>query len=139
MKLLVDVVTDVDQTIEVEAKGNLRLSARDDRGRWVVGGGRGERTGTLKRSIHAAPPDYAWARDDVEPGPGTPERGGKDFEPEVTAKKVTGAVGSGMRYAIYLHQSRDSEGAHYILRAFEKVRAGLGAIIARHRSRRRAR
>lgn len=67
--------------------------------------GHGYDTGTLQRSIHAAAPDYNWHEDDVPRSTDTPERGGRNFTPEVQRKKILAAVGSGMRYAIYVHQS----------------------------------
>ena len=110
--------------IEAEAKRNLKPSAKVKRGRryvYVPGGGRGVRTGTLRRSLHTAKPGYSWTGDDVEPGPATPARGGRRVEGQRQGLRVCVAVGSGLDYAIYLHQSETSEGRHYLTRAVEKV------------------
>lgn len=82
--------------------------------------GHGVESGTLRRSIHTALPGYTWASDDVEPAPGTPERG---------KKRVNGlvvSVGSGLNYALPVHQGHGSfAGYHYILNGAEKVRGKM--------------
>lgn len=71
---------------ETEAKGVLKPR-------------RGVLTGTLRRSIHAAGTGYNFAGDDVQPGPGTPERGNRDVEPTVSDAKIAVVAGTGMSYA----------------------------------------
>jgi len=61
--------------------------------------GRGVLTGTLRRSIHAASPDYNFASDDVKPGPGTPERGGTGGGAKTDGNIIRIVVGSGLHYA----------------------------------------
>lgn len=90
--------------VESEAKQELRK-------------GHGVESGTLRRSIHTAEPGYHWGSDDVEPAPGTPERGGKRTDGLVVQ------VGSGLNYALPVHQGHGSFGGyHYILIGAERVR-----------------
>lgn len=101
-------------------------------GRWETAAkgsvkpGRGVVTGTYRRSLHGAGPNYNFARDDVPPTPGTPERGGK-----ATARRqgatISVVCGSGMRYARVL------ENRYNVVRgAHERVAPQLPAIIERH-------
>lgn len=105
--------------------------------------GHGVLTGTLRRSIHAASPDYEFSKDNVESSGSSPERGGK----EVIGKKVGGKImvllGSGLRYAMAIHQgwSTGSEGKrgsfdgyHYLVNGLDKAKAKLGSIIERHQA-----
>lgn len=136
--VLSDAIVELTLRMEAAAKQNLRPSARDARGRWVKGGGRGKRTGTLQRSIHAASPDYPWSSDDVDAESGGPERGGGGYKPQVTEDAVTGAVGSGLVYALALHQDDSSEGKHYMVNAYEEVRKDTLRVVEKHAKRRRA-
>ena len=102
--------------VEGEAKHELRK-------------GHGVLTGTLRRSIHAAGANYAYSGDNVEPGAGTPERGGSQ---PPAAETVT--VGSGMRYALWVHQGHGSFGGyHYLTNAVDKVRPLVPGILRRLR------
>jgi hypothetical protein len=77
--------------------------------------GHGYETGAMQRSIHAAEPGYNFGQDNVEPGPGTPERGGQAFEPRVKKRKVAFALGSGQKYAIWQHEgTRRFSGVKFI-------------------------
>lgn len=85
--------------------------------------GHGVITGTARRSIHAANPGYHWGSDDVEPGGSTPERGGQKPDIERRGLMLWGAVGSGLVYALALHQGHGSFGGyHYITKPFEQLR-----------------
>lgn len=91
--------------------------------------GHGVLTGTLRRSLHAAPIDYVWSSDDEEPSPTTPELGG--HKPKIVKKGLMlwGAVGSGLVYAMAVHQGHGSFGGyHYIRRPLEAMQAA-GVII----------
>jgi hypothetical protein len=97
--------------------------------------GHGVLTGTLRRSIHSAGPGYNWPGDDVAPAEGTPERGGQAATPEPIGRRLVVAVGSGLVYAMAVHQGHHSfEGYHYITNAVEKVRPRVLQHIARHRN-----
>lgn len=86
--------------------------------------GHGYLTGTLQKSIHGAAHDYNWRQDDVEPSPGAPERGGKRFEAKIDGNRVRGALGSGLKYAIYPHQGTrrmKRPGYKYIFIGFDRA------------------
>lgn len=96
--------------------------------------GHGVRYGTLRRSIHTAAPGYNWGGDDVEPGPGTPELGGRLFEAMISGRKVTIQVGSGLGYALPVHQGHHSfAGYHYITIGLEKAKPELGNDLREYR------
>ena len=119
--------------IEGEARRELHPSAQDDAGNWIEGGGRGKRSGTLQRSIHAASVGYNFAGDDVTPSNSSPDRGGQAPEPERDGDRLMVAVGSGMVYAMAVHQGHGSFGGyHYLTNAVEKVRPKALAIIRKH-------
>lgn len=115
------IMTEAGLTAEGEAKKQLRK-------------GHGVITGTLRRSIHAAQPDYNFAADDVKAAAGTPERGGKSVEAvAVSAHRVEIALGSGLKYAMKIHQGWGSfKGYHYLTNGVDKMKAKLGEIIGRH-------
>jgi hypothetical protein len=107
-------------TVEAEAKKELRR-------------GHGVKTGTLRRSIHTAASGYDWGGDDVEPSAGAPERGGQAATPEA-GDKLTVEVGSGMVYAMAVHQGHHSfSGYHYLTNGLKKAQGKLAAILARHK------
>lgn len=132
-QVLSDAIVEIDLRVEAKAKQNLKPSQRDAKGRWVKGGGRGKRTATLQRSIHAAAPDYNWSGDN-----GGADLGGKDFKPRIRGNKITGAVGSGLVYALALHQDDDSEGKHYLIKAYNEVQPEAIKIVKKHARKRRA-
>lgn len=95
--------------------------------------GHGVKTGTLRRSIHCATPGYSWDSDNVEPAPDTMERGGQPAEPRKQSGKLTLEIGSGMEYAMAVHQGHGSfEGYHYITEAVKEIKPKLPAILKRH-------
>lgn len=111
-------------TVEGEAKKELRK-------------GHGVLTGTLRRSIHTALSGYDWSGDDVEPGAGSPERGGSEVTPSASSGKLTVEVGSGLIYALAVHQRLkphgDFTGYHYLTNGQKKAQSKLNSILAKHK------
>jgi len=106
--------------VETESKRELRK-------------GHGVLTGTLRRSIHSAPVGYNWQADDVMPSVGTPERGGDVVTPKLQNKQMVVEVGSGLRYAMAVHQGHHRFGGyHYLTTGVERVRSQVVAIVRRH-------
>lgn len=66
--------------------------------------GHGVLSGTLRRSIHSAGPEYDFAGDDTTPAADTPERGGQAADLHEEGGKVTVVVGSGMVYALKIEE-----------------------------------
>lgn len=96
--------------------------------------GRGVESGTLRRSIHMALPGYDWGSDDVEPSKSSPERGGSQVLPDESNDKLTVEVGSGLVYAMAVHQGHHNfQGYHYLTNGLKKAKAKLDSIIAKHR------
>lgn len=117
------IISEFALTVEGEAKRELRK-------------GHGVLTGTLRRSIHAALPGYDWSGDDVKAGAGSPEHGGEQVMPE-TGDQITVEVGSGLVYAMAVHQGHDSfQGYHYLTNGLKKAQGKLATIIARHQVKR---
>ena len=95
--------------------------------------GRGVITGTLRRSIHADAPTYTWGSDDVVPSPGTPERMGTGELPQKQSNTVVGTIGSGMSYAMAVHNGHGSfPGYQYIERGYEKIQHRLPSKLEKH-------
>lgn len=86
--------------------------------------GHGVITGTLRRSIHSAAPTYTWASDNVKPSSGSPERGGQPFLPGVKGDEITVSVGSGMEYAMIVHNLY-----HYMTRSLDIVKTQISSIV----------
>jgi len=113
------IISEFALTAEGEAKRELRRE-------------HGVESGTLRRSIHVVLPGYDWGSDDVAPAPGTPERGGD--APLPTGDKLTVELGSGLNYAMPVHQGHHSfSGYHYLTIGVKKAREKLDAIIAKHK------
>lgn len=114
--------------VEGEAKRVLKRKNKE------TGGKQGVATGTLRRSIHTAEPGYDWGGDDVEPSPSSPERGGNQVTPEADGVTLSLSVGSGLKYAMPVHQGHHSfQGYHYLTNGLKKAKAKLDAILRRHR------
>lgn len=103
--------------------------------------GHGVKTGTLRRSIHAASPDYNFGQDNVAPGAGTPERGGEKIKAKRVGGKLMVLLGSGLSYAMAIHQGWNWQkngligvfgGYHYLTKGVEKAKDHIERIIARH-------
>ena len=117
------IISEFALTVEGEAKKELRK-------------GHGVETGTLRRSIHTALPGYDWGGDDVEPSGGSPERGNNAVVPE-TSNQLTVEVGSGLVYAMAVHQGHHNfTGYHYLTNGLKKAQGKLPSIIARHQVKR---
>jgi len=116
------IISEFALTAEGEAKRELRR-------------GHGVETGTLRRSIHVVLPGYDWGGDDVEAAAGSPERGGD--APLPTGDKLTVELGSGLNYAMAVHQRLKPHGGftgyHYLTIGVKKAREKLDSIIAKHR------
>lgn len=92
--------------------------------------GHGVLSGTLRRSIHIAEPGYNWAGDDVEPSEQAPERGGQKIELVVPSDKVSLLIGSGLRYAMAVHQGHGSfQGYHFLTNPLNKAKPELPGIL----------
>ena len=89
--------------------------------------GHGLLTGTLRRSIHAARPNYSWGGDDVPPTANAPERGGRGGGPRLMSGKIVGAVGTGMRYSRRIEQLYG-----FMSQGYRQAAAKLDGILARH-------
>lgn len=100
--------------------------------------GHGVRTGTLRRSIHLAKPGYPWSADNVESAPGTPELGRKKVAPEISLRKISLQVGSGLVYALTIHQGYGPFGGyHYLTLGLQKAKPQLKAILEKHKGKKR--
>jgi len=92
--------------------------------------GHGVITGTLRRSIHVAEPGYTWSADHVEPAAGSPERGGKAATGRRQNGRITVQLGSGLNYALAVHQGHHSfEGYHFIRNGIDKAKPELGEVL----------
>lgn len=92
----------------------------------VLQKGHGVLTGTLRRSIHTAGPDYTFASDDVRPSESTPERGGTFVEAGVANRKLSLLVGSGLQYALKIHNGFGGfPGYHYLTLGLKKAKPEL--------------
>ena len=133
-------LSEIGLKIELEAKRELQP-------------GHGVLTGTLRRSIHSAVSDYnfagdaphlasaaaaraAWKGSGFVKGnrkPQIPEMGGNLPEARREGHYLAVAVGSGLEYAMAVHQGHHSFGGyHYITNALEKVEPQVDAIMQRH-------
>ncbi len=98
--------------------------------------GHGVLTSTLRRSIHSATPGYTWSSDNVLPSESSPERGGQPALPKLERHQIVVQVGSGMEYAMPVHQGHHSfEGYHYIRNGLARVRPLVPGIVKRHAGR----
>lgn len=92
--------------------------------------GHGVITGTLRRSIHVAQPGYNWGGDDQTASAASPERGGQSFTALVNGKRITIQLGSGLNYALAVHQGHQGfSGYHYLTNGLEKARPELPGIL----------
>lgn len=95
--------------------------------------GHGVRTGTLRRSLHIAEPGYSWQGDNVPPSSGSPERGGKVAAAGEKGSKLSMELGSGLEYAMAVHQGHGSfEGYHFLTEAVAEQSPKLLGILKRH-------
>uniref|UniRef100_A0A6H1ZEQ8 Tail protein n=2 Tax=viral metagenome TaxID=1070528 RepID=A0A6H1ZEQ8_9ZZZZ len=126
-------MAEVVQTNVAEALGEFGLRVEGHAKRELQKG-HGVLTGTLRRSIHTAGPDYSWSGDDVEPSPSAPERGGVLAKAVKTAVGLVVQVGSGLRYALAVHQGHGSfKGYHYLRKGLNKAKKELPEVLKRHK------
>jgi hypothetical protein len=120
VKRLSDALAEIGLRIEAEAKQQL----------WK---GHGVLTGTLRRSIHATEPNYNFPADNVKASGDSPERGGKEPEPKQQGSILWVAIGSGLVYAMAVHQGHGGfSGYHYLTNALEKVKPLVNNIVRKH-------
>lgn len=109
--------------LEVEGESKRELSR-----------GHGVESGTLRRSIHMAAPGYDWSQDDVAPSNSSPELGGEQIDAEQAGDKLVLEIGSGLNYALPVHQGHHSfPGYHYLTNGLKKAKAKLDSILAKYR------
>lgn len=95
--------------------------------------GHGVLTGTLRRSVHTAAPGYNWSGDNVKPSESSPELGGMEAVPTKQSGRLTVQVGSGMEYALPVHQGHGSfSGYHFLTKAVDKVKPRMLDILKKH-------
>lgn len=105
--------------------------------------GHGVLTGTLRRSIHIAQPGYDWASDAaIVTIKGKRENGssytlgGSQTEGRIEGSRVTLQLGSGLNYALPVHQGHHSfQGYHFLTNGVNKAKPELPAIIKKYRMR----
>jgi hypothetical protein len=120
-QVVVPAMTEFGLEAEAESKKELRK-------------GHGVLTGTARRSIHTAEPGYDWGQDDVEPSGGAPERGGRKARARILKVRVTIQLGSGLKYALPLHQGHHGfKGYHFLTNGVRKAKARLPKILAKYR------
>lgn len=91
--------------------------------------GHGVDTGALRASIHVAQPGYAWSGDNSST---VTERGGHQVRAVQSGERVVIEVGSGMEYAIWVHQGHHSfAGYHFLTNAVDKVRPRVPEVVQR--------
>ena len=104
--------------------------------------GHGVVTGTLRRSIHVVQPGYAWNSDNVVPSTGSPERGGKQVEAVRSGSTLTVQVGSGLVYALAIHQGWEKgykqtkgtfAGYHFITNGVEKAKKDVNKVLKKYK------
>jgi len=96
--------------------------------------GHGYLTGTLQRSTHVATPGYSWLSDNVEPSESSPERGGQLAVPGRVGNKLALELGSGMRYAVPVHQGHHGrEGYHWLVIGVQKTVSKIAAILEKRK------
>lgn len=120
--------------VEGESKKELTKGSRPSgkRKHRAGQGGHGVVTGTLRRSIHTAAPGYEWSSDDVEPSNSTPERGKQNVKGVEDGTQITVEVGSGLSYALPVHQGHHTfEGYHFLTNGLERAKGQLGNILAK--------
>jgi hypothetical protein len=111
-----------------QAMGRFGLNAEGEAKRQLWKG-HGVITGTLRRSIHTAQPGYNWGGDS-----GETEMGGKAVDAAVHGERIVVELGSGLRYALAVHQGHHGfSGYHYLVNGVERAKAQLAAILREFR------
>lgn len=118
------------QTIELlkKAVGEIGLSVESE-AKQELQPGHGVITGTLRRSIHTAEPGFGWSG---ESGGG--EGGGASVEGQEVGGKIVVEVGTGLKYAIWVHQGHHSFGGyHFLTNGVNKTVGKVPAILAKYK------
>ena len=124
-----DAVLSQAETAMANALGTfgLRVEGEAKKELWV---GHGVDTGTLQRSIHTAPPSYVWSADNIPRRASTPERGGRFVRAVKISATMTLLVGSGMAYALWVHQGGSGfTGYHYLTNGLARAQPDFPAIL----------
>lgn len=117
----------IDQVLNKVAEGFEKFGLRvESNSKQELKPNHGVKTGTLRRSIHLASPDYNWKDDDIAPSQSSPELGGGLVTVTRMIRKIVLAVGSGLSYAMAVHQGHGSfDGYHYITNGLAKSKPHL--------------
>lgn len=108
-------------TVEGESKKELRK-------------GHGVETGTLRRSIHTAQAGYDWGSDDVVADKSSPELGNRQVNAVESSDQITVEVGSGLNYALPVHQGHHGfQGYHFLTNGLKKAEGKLQSILAKYK------
>ena len=95
--------------------------------------GHGVVTGTARRSIHTAEPGYNWGSDDVAASDASAELGGKMVTAAIQGSRITVQLGSGLGYALPLHQGHQGfEGYHFLTIGVDKAKKEVPEVLKMH-------
>lgn len=123
-----EVTAEVEERLK-DALGELGLMCEGEAKKELYEG-HGVDTGALRASIHAAEPRYPWTSDNM---PGVREMGGRKVRGARVGNRIVVEVGSGMEYAIWVHQGHHSFGGyHYLTNAVEKIRPYVAEVLKKH-------
>lgn len=110
--------------IALRAEGHAKRELR--KGHGVV-------TGTARRSIHTAEPGYNWSADDVKASSASAELGGKMVTAAIQGSRITVQLGSGLGYALPLHQGHQGfEGYHFLTIGVDKAKKEVPEVLKMH-------
>lgn len=99
--------------------------------------GHGYDTGTMERGTHVGPAHHNYGGENVPAAPGTPDRRGRRYRPQVSGNRISGSVGSGQSYAMIVHQGGNGRhGLHFIT---DPVQHTANALVKRVQDRVRKR
>ena len=111
--------------IALRAEGHAKRELR--KGHGVV-------TGTARRSIHTAEPGYNWSADDVEASSASAELGGKMVTAAIQGSRITVQLGSGLGYAVPLHQGHQGfEGYHFLTIGVDKAKKEVPEVVRKYK------
>ena len=96
--------------------------------------GHGVVTGTARRSIHTAEPGYNWNSDDVKASSASAELGGKMVTAAIQGSRITVQLGSGLGYALPLHQGHQGfEGYHFLTIGVDKAKKEVPEVVRKYK------
>ena len=111
--------------IALRAEGHAKRELR--KGHGVV-------TGTARRSIHTAEPGYNWSADHVEASSASAELGGKMVTAAIQGSRITVQLGSGLGYALPLHQGHQGfEGYHFLTIGVDKAKKEVPEVVRKYK------